>query len=306
VSDTEKTEKNDIASLKRQRGAVILAHYYGFEEIQALADYVGDSYYLSKMAREVEERTIVFCGVKFMGESAKIMNPQKTVLMPDLTSDCPMAKMADLDKIDEVRSKYDDVSVVCYMNSTAQTKAKSDVCVTSSNALSIIKKLPNRHIYFIPDENLARYVARKLPEKHFIFHSGFCHVHTSITRENVERAKAAQPGALVLAHPECKEGVLEISDYIGSTSGIIDFATKSDARTFIICTEVGVFYELSKKNPNKNFYSVGHRQYCPSMKCITEDKVRSCLETMRPEIVMEESLRVQALRALEVMHEMAE
>ncbi|MDR3279744.1 MAG: quinolinate synthase NadA [Synergistaceae bacterium] len=300
------TEEHEIASLKRRRNAVILAHYYVHEEVQALADHIGDSYYLSKMANETDERTIVFCGVKFMGESAKIMNPQKTVLMPDMTADCPMAKMADLDRIDEVRAMYGDVSVVCYMNSTAQTKAKSDVCVTSSNALSIIKKLPNRHIYFVPDENLARYVAGHLPEKHFIFHDGFCHVHTSITKENVERAKAAQPGALVLAHPECKADVLEIADYIGSTSGIIDFATKSDELKFIICTEAGVFYELMKKNPNKNFYTVGHRQYCPSMKSITPGKVKACLENMRPEVVLEESLRVEALRALEAMHEMTE
>ena len=160
---------NEIQALKRKRDAVILAHYYAQDEVQALADYVGDSYYLSKVARECPQQTLVFCGVKFMGESAKIMNPEKTVLMPDEVADCPMAHMTDAERIQQVRAQHPEAAVVCYINSTAEAKAASDVCVTSANAMRIVQALPNREIYFIPDENLARHIAAELPEKHFIF-----------------------------------------------------------------------------------------------------------------------------------------
>ena len=172
--------KNEIQKLKKEKDAVILAHYYVDGEVQEIADYVGDSYYLAEIATKVPESTIVFCGVSFMGESAKILNPKKRVVMADGHADCPMAHMVDVDKIREVRNEYPDVSVVCYVNSTAEIKAESDVCVTSSNALKIVKNLPNKDIFFIPDENLGRFVASQLPEKHFIFNDGFCHVHRSI------------------------------------------------------------------------------------------------------------------------------
>ena len=174
-----------IKDLKKQRDAVILAHYYVDDEVQKIADFVGDSFYLSKIAAAAEAKTILFCGVSFMGESAKILSPQKTVIMPDLGADCPMAHMADPAKIAQMRREYPDLAVVCYINSTAALKACSDVCVTSSNALKIIKALPNRDIYFIPDENLGRYVASKVPQKHFIFNDGFCHVHKEITAQDV-------------------------------------------------------------------------------------------------------------------------
>ena len=252
--------KNEIQKLKKEKDAVILAHYYVDGEVQEIADYVGDSYYLAEIATKVPESTIVFCGVSFMGESAKILNPKKRVVMADGHADCPMAHMVDVDKIREVRNEYPDVSVVCYVNSTAEIKAESDVCVTSSNALKIVKNLPNKDIFFIPDENLGRFVASQLPEKHFIFNDGFCHVHKSIHKEELQKAKEAHPEALVLTHPECTGDILELSDFIGSTSQIIDYATKSENNTFIICTEMGVFYELHQKNPEKKFYSVGHRQ----------------------------------------------
>lgn len=214
-----------IKELKKERNAVILAHYYVNDEVQAIADYVGDSFYLSKIAAKAEADTILFCGVSFMGESAKILNPAKTVLMPDMQADCPMAHMADFNKIEEMRNQYTDLAVVCYINSTAELKTHSDVCVTSSNALKIVKALPNQHIYFIPDENLGRYVASQVPDKHFIFNDGYCHVHTSISAEHVKKAKEDHPGAEILVHPECTMGVLAFADYIGSTSGIIDYAT---------------------------------------------------------------------------------
>ncbi len=189
------TIAEEIKQLAKEKDVVILAHYYVDGEVQAIADYVGDSYYLSKIATEVKQKNILFCGVTFMGESAKILNPEKKVIMADELADCPMAHMVDLDKIKEVRKQYKDVAVVCYVNSTAEIKAKSDVCVTSSNAIRVVKALENKRIFFIPDNNLGRYVASKVPEKEFIFHDGFCHVHTSITKEQVEAAKKLYPAS---------------------------------------------------------------------------------------------------------------
>lgn len=296
---------NEIQALKRKRDAVILAHYYAQDEVQALADYVGDSYYLSKVARECPQQTLVFCGVKFMGESAKIMNPEKTVLMPDEVADCPMAHMMDAERIQQVRAQHPEAAVVCYINSTAEAKAASDVCVTSANAMRIVQALPNREIYFIPDENLARHIAAELPEKHFIFNQGYCHVHARLTAEMVKNAKEEHPTALVLAHPECRQEVLALADYIGSTSGIIEFATKSENEAFIVCTEMGVMYELKQKNPNKRFYTAEQDQICPDMKRITLEKIKQCLETMAPEVEVNVDLGRQALKALEAMHTIA-
>mgnify|MGYP002609118948 FL=1 len=178
-----------ILELKKEKGAVILAHYYTNEEVQEIADYVGDSYFLSEIAQKLKEKVIVMCGVFFMGEGVKILNPEKTILIPDEKADCPMAHMADIEKIKEVRKKYEDVAVVCYVNSTAELKAASDVCVTSANALKIVKKLSNKNIYFIPDEHLGRYVASKVPEKNFIFNNGCCYVHAEVTKKDVEEMK---------------------------------------------------------------------------------------------------------------------
>ena len=294
-----------IEQLKKEKDIVILAHYYVDGEVQEIADLVGDSYFLAKKATEVSQQNILFCGVSFMGESAKILNPGKRVIMADEFADCPMAHMVDIAKIQQVREQYPDVAVVCYVNSTAEIKAYSDVCVTSSNALRVVQSLPNKHIFFIPDNNLGRYISTLVPEKEFIFNDGFCHVHTSIHRENVEEAKKLHPNAPVLTHPECTADVLEISDFIGSTSEILDYATKSDAKEFIICTEMGIFFELEQKNPDKRFYSVGHRQFCPNMKKITLEKVVRAMEEMEPEVTMDEGLRVKANAPLVKMLELA-
>lgn len=298
--------KNEIKKLKKEKDAVILAHYYVDGEVQEIADYVGDSYYLAEIATKVPESTIVFCGVSFMGESAKILNPKKRVVMADGHADCPMAHMVDVDKIREVRKEYPDVSVVCYVNSTAEIKAESDVCVTSSNALKIVKNLPNKDIFFIPDENLGRFVASQLPEKHFIFNDGFCHVHKSIHSEDVKKAKELHPDALVLAHPECTSDTLALADFIGSTSQIIDYATASDSKKFLICTEMGVFYELMQKNPDKKFFSVGHRQFCPNMKKVSLDKVLEKLEDLKDEVILPEEMCEQAKKPLDEMLRLAQ
>ena len=294
-----------IEQLKKEKNAVILAHYYVHDEVQEIADYIGDSFYLSKVATQVDADTIVFCGVSFMGESAKILNPEKTVLMPDETADCPMAHMAEIERIEELRREYEDLAVVCYINSTAELKCHSDVCVTSSNAMKIVKNLPNQHIFFIPDENLGRYVASKVPEKHFIFNDGYCHVHASVTPEQVKAAKETHPNAEFLVHPECKTAVLKLADYIGSTSGIIDYATASDKKEFIVGTEMGVLYELKTKNPDKTFFTAGAPQCCPNMKKISLEKIIHVMETGENEVHVSDEVRERANAPLERMLEMA-
>ncbi len=294
-----------IKKLKEEKNAVILAHYYVEPEVQEIADYIGDSFYLSKIAVGLKEQTIVFCGVSFMGESAKILNPEKTVLMPDMTADCAMAHMADAETIQKMRDTYDDLAVACYINSTAELKKHSDVCVTSANAVKIVKALPNKNIFFIPDKNLARYVAEQVPEKHFVFNKGFCPVHEKMQLEEVKKAKEAHPEAEVLTHPECPEAICRISDYLGSTSGIINYASKSEKKEFIICTENGVKFELEKENPNKSFYFTTTEPVCHDMKLVTLEKIAHVLETGENEVHVTEELREKSGKALERMLELA-
>ena len=297
--------KARIEQLKKEKNAVILAHYYVHDEVQEVADYIGDSFYLSKVATKVDADTIVFCGVSFMGESAKILNPEKTVLMPDETADCPMAHMADIERIEGLREQYPDLAVVCYINSTAELKCHADVCVTSSNAMKIVKALPNKHIFFIPDENLGRYIAQQVPDKEFIFNDGYCHVHAAIDAEQVKAAKKAHPDALFLVHPECRPAIVAMADFVGSTSEIIDYATASDATEFIIGTELGVLYELKQKNPDKTFFSAGSAQCCPNMKKISLEKIIHVLETGENEVSVDDELRQASNVPLNRMLELA-
>ena len=299
------TLQEEILRLKKEKNAVILAHYYVSDEVQEIADYIGDSFFLSKKAKELEGQTIVFCGVSFMGESAKILNPHKQVLMPDMQADCAMAHMVDLENIKKMREKYEDLAVVCYINSTAEIKVHSDVCVTSANAVKIVRRLPNQHIYFIPDGNLGRYVAEQVPEKHVILNEGYCPVHHAITVEEVHAAKAKYPKAQFLVHPECVKALLDEADYIGSTSGIIDYVSKSDCADYIIGTEIGVFYELKKQNPDKNFYTVNENQICHDMKFITLEKIYEVLQKECNQVQMEQTLMEKALVPLEKMLELA-
>lgn len=294
-----------IQELKTKKHAVIMAHYYVNDDVQEVADYIGDSYYLSDMATKIDAKIIVLCGVAFMGESAKILNPDKKVLLPAEDADCPMAHMATIERIKEVREEYEDVAVVCYVNSTAELKAASDVCVTSANALKIVKALPNKNIFFIPDQNLAHYIAEQLPDKHFIFNNGFCHVHHTITAEEIIRAKQVRPEALVLVHPECKPEVTALADYVGSTSGIIKYASESNAKEFYVTTEMGVMYELKKRNPDKRFYIPGAMQICPNMKKINLDKIIDVLEKENPEVIMDKKLMMEAHRPMIRMLELA-
>lgn len=297
---------DEIRRLKEEKNAVILAHYYVSDEVQEIADYIGDSYYLSKIAKETQADIIVFCGVMFMGESAAILNPDKKVLMPDRIADCAMAHMADLGKIEDMRKIYDDLAVVCYINSTAEIKTHADVCVTSANAIKIVKNLPNHNVFFIPDGNLGRYVAEQVPEKNVILNDGYCPVHAAMTLQEVKDAKKAHPDAKFLVHPECTKDLLDEADYIGSTSGIIDFVSADESEEYIIGTEEGVFYELRKQNPDKKFYTLSPKQICADMKLITLEKVLDTLKNETNEITVTEEMREKALAPLERMLELAQ
>ncbi len=287
--------------------ALVLAHYYAPAEVQRTADFVGDSYALAKKAKESDKDTVVFCGVSFMGESAKILCPEKTVYLPEPAAHCAMADMADEAEIMRLRREVPDLAVVTYINSSARLKALSDVIVTSSNAQKIVAALPQKNIYFIPDQNLGKYVAaHDTSGKNFIFGRGYCPVHAAVTAEDVLRAKTAHPDARFLTHPECAAEVCALADYVGSTAGIISFAEASEAREFIVGTEEGVLYELERRCPNKKFYLVRVRFLCEDMKKITREKVRAALAGELPPVEVEEKVRVKAERALLRMLELAQ
>lgn len=297
--------KKQIEQLKKDKNAVILAHYYAPEEVQEIADHVGDSFYLAKIAKKSEADVIVFCGVEFMGESAKILNPEKTVLMPDLSADCPMAHMVADGIIDEMKEKYDDLAVVCYINSTAELKCKSDVCVTSSNAVKIVRALPNKNIFFIPDENLGRYVAEQIPEKNVILNDGCCPLHKAVSAEQLLVEKQKHPNAVVLAHPECVKEVLDLADRVGSTLDIINYAHAADEKEFIICTEQGVIYELKKNDPEKRFYFPEPCPVCVNMKKNTLERLLYVLKTGENAVEISDEMRQRALLPLNRMLELA-
>ena len=296
--------KEEILRLKKEKNAVILAHYYTTDEVQEIADYVGDSFFLSKKAKELDENIIVYCGVSFMGESAKILNSDKLVLMPDMSADCAMAHMVDLENIKKVRAEYEDVAVVCYINSTAEIKCYADVCVTSSNAVKIVKNLPNKNIFFIPDGNLGRYVAEQVPEKNVILNEGHCPVHHAMTVEELHKVKIEHPEAKFVVHPECIKALLDEADYIGSTSGIINYVAKDSSKEYIIGTEIGVLYELKKQNPDKKFYLLNQNQICHDMKFITLEKIYDVLANETNRVEISEVRREGELKPLERMLEL--
>lgn len=296
---------NEIINLKKEKNAVILAHYYAPDEIQSVADYVGDSFYLARLAENIPEDLIVFCGVGFMAESVKIINPEKTVLVPDMSADCAMAHMASVEKIKKLRKEYDDLAVVCYINSTADLKCHSDICVTSSNAVKIVKNLPNKNIFFIPDKNLGGYVAEQVPEKNIILNDGYCPIHAALTVDDLKKTIEEHPMAKVLTHPECEREILEFSDYIGSTADILKYASESEHGEFIICTEDGVGYPLKKNNPDKKFYFAGEQFKCMDMKLNTPEKLLHVLKTGENEIKVSKTKREKALLPLKRMLESA-
>ncbi|MDD7362644.1 MAG: quinolinate synthase NadA [Peptoniphilus sp.] len=288
-----------LDQLKKEKDCILLAHYYVDGDVQAAADYVGDSFTLAKTATQVDAEHIIMAGVQFMGETVKILNPDKHVYLPDLEADCPMAHMVDVDKIEAMREKYDDLAVVCYVNSTAEIKAHSDYCCTSSNAAKIVAAIDSKHIFFIPDGNLGRNIQSQFPDKEFIFNDGCCPVHDEISAEEIKSLKAQYPGAPVFVHPECKPEVLALADYAGSTKGILKAVADFDKETNIIVTEEGLLWELEQTYPGKTF--VFPDMICEDMKKITLEEVVDILNTGKNEIDVDPKLAERAKVPLDRM-----
>jgi quinolinate synthase len=292
-----------IEKLKAERHAVILAHNYQAGEIQDLADFTGDSLGLSVQASRTDADVIVFCGVRFMAETAAILSPDKTVLLPEKTAGCPMADMIDAEQLRQLKRKYPDALVVCYVNSSAEVKAESDYCCTSANAVEIVNSLPeDKQIIFVPDQHLGQFVAERTGRQ-LILWPGYCTTHVLITVDDIKKARARYPDAIVMAHPECTEPVKEISDELLSTGQMLKFAAKSKAKRFIIATEKGIIHTLNKQNPEAEFYPASERAICPNMKKITIDKVIASLEKMQYKITVVETIRAKAKKALDRMVE---
>ncbi|WP_238915168.1 quinolinate synthase NadA [Clostridium sp. YIM B02555] len=294
----------EILRLKKEKNAIILAHYYQPGIIQELADYVGDSYYLSEVARDCSEEVVMFCGVRFMAESAKILSPNKRILMPCPSAGCSMADMASGKALLELKEKYPEAFVVCYINSTYNVKAHCDVAVTSSSALKILKNIQSKQIMFLPDKNLGEYISEFFPEKEFILWDGFCRCHNKISKKDILKVKEEHKEAKVLVHPECPKEIRDMADYVGSTSGIIDYATKDKGNKFIIGTEEGILHELKKKNPTKKFFIPGDKICCQDMKMTNLENLYDALLNMNNEITLDEEIRLKALKSLENMHKL--
>jgi quinolinate synthase len=292
-----------IEDLKAERNAVILAHNYQPGEIQDLADFTGDSLGLSIRASQTDADVIVFCGVRFMAETAAILSPEKTVLLPEKSAGCPMADMITAEQLRQHKQENPDALVVCYVNSTAEVKAESDYCCTSANAVEVVNSLPeDKRILFVPDRHLGRFVAERTGRK-LILWPGYCTTHVMITADDIRAARVKYPDAIVMAHPECTEPVKELSDELLSTGQMLKFAAKSAAKRFIIATETGIIHTLKKQNPEAEFYPASERAICPNMKKITADKVISSLENMQYKITVAETIRLKAKKALERMVE---
>lgn len=295
----------EILRLKIEKNATIVAHNYQIEDIQNIADVVGDSLALSKYCAENEASTIVFCGVHFMAESAKILSPNKKVLLPEINAGCPMADMADADELRKLKLKHPDAVVVCYINSTAEVKAESDICCTSSNALAIARSIKEDKIIFVPDQNLGGYVAQFIPEKEIILWEGYCITHHKVRKDELIKAKEAHPDAISLVHPECRPEVVEIADFVGSTKNIIDYANKSEHDKFIIGTEMGVLVKLKEQNPTKKFYLMSPGMICPNMKKTSLESVYNALRKDQYKIEIDEQIRLKAIKSLDKMLELS-
>ena len=290
----------EIEELKLRRNAVILAHNYQIGEIQDIADFVGDSLELSRKAAGTDAETIVFCGVLFMAETAAILSPEKSVLLPDLRAGCPLANMISPEALKMLREDHPQAPVVTYVNSSAEVKAESDICCTSANALKVVDSLPQEKIIFVPDRNLCGWVSRST-NKELICWEGFCPTHEVLRKEDVLKVKKAHPEAKFVAHPECLEEVLNLADQVASTSGILSFARESSARELIIGTETGMLHRLRKDNPDKKFYPASEKMVCPNMKYHTLEKVRDSLKEMVHIIKVPEEIRVEAYQSIEKM-----
>jgi len=299
--------RKDLASkilkLKKKKNAVIIAHNYQRDEIQEIADYHGDSLALAQTAVRTDASIIVFCGVDFMAESAAILNPNKKVLLPVLEAGCPLADMVTVDKLRECKEKNPDAAIVCYVNSSAEIKAESDIICTSSNAVQIVKSLKEKRVIFIPDKNLGRYVQTQVPEKEIILWEGFCPTHIRVREKDIKATKAKYPDAVLLAHPECDPEVLNYADAILSTAGIFKYVERSPKKEFIIATELGMLFRLNQQHPDKKFYIPTPHLLCANMKLTTLGWVLNSLEKEVHEITVDKAVADKAYRALSRMLE---
>lgn len=290
-----------IESLKKKKNAIILAHNYQLPEIQDIADYVGDSLELARISQDIVQDTILLCGVYFMAEITKVLNPDKTVLVPDKHAGCPMANMISPELLSVAKQEHPDAAVMCYVNSNAEVKALADICCTSANGVRIAESLSENQILFIPDQYLGAYVAKRLPRKKFNLWPGYCPTHMVFSREGLTELKEEYPDAKIVAHPECRLDVQEIADKICSTSQMISYARENDAKRFIICTELGMLHRLKKENPSKLFIAGSPNAICPNMKLTTLEKILWSLERDEFKIDIEEQTRTQALGSIERM-----
>jgi len=295
--DREPELAEKILRLKEKRNAVILAHNYQLGEVQDIADFVGDSLDLSQRAAKTDASVIVFCGVHFMAETASILCPGKTVLLPDTHAGCPMANMITAPQLRAKKKEHPEATVVCYINSSAAVKAESDVCCTSANALGVIESLDADEILFVPDQYLGHYISTRTGKK-MILWPGFCPTHARILPEHITRLRQEYPEAKIVVHPECKPGVIALADEVLSTSGMIKFASREDVQQVIVGTEIGIIYRLRKENPDKTFIPVSEQAVCPNMKLITLEKVLWSLEEMAPEVKVPETIRLKAKKAV--------
>jgi quinolinate synthase len=297
---TELAER--IARLKEQRKAVILAHNYQLGEVQDIADFVGDSLELSRRATQVEADVVVFCGVMFMAETAKLLNPQRAVLIPDPLAGCPMCEMAPVEAVRKRKAELPGVTVVAYVNTTAAVKAEADICCTSANAVKIVNSLPDKRILFLPDKHLGHWVQRHT-DKEIILWDGYCPTHQKITARDVQRLKGDHPKATVIVHPECTADVIDLADEVLSTGQMLRWARESEAREVIVGTEVGLIHRLKQENPDKTFYPISFLSTCPNMKRITLEKVAWALEDMQYQVTVPAEVADKARRAIERMLE---
>jgi len=292
--------REEIARLKEEQNAILLVHNYQPAEIQEIADLTGDSLELSRAAATMEGDVIVFCGVDFMAETAAILSPKKIVLLPAENACCPMAQMIGAGELRLAKERHPDAAVVCYVNSSAEVKAESDICCTSSNAIKVVNSVQQDEILFVPDRNLGRY-AQRFSKKTILPWEGFCIVHDRITVAQVEEARTAHPGADVLVHPECRPGVIDSADHVASTSGIIKEVCTSQKREFIIGTEVGILHRIQKECPDKRCYPLSAGAICRNMKKTDLEKVRDSLATLRPRITVPDDIAARARTAIERM-----
>ncbi len=292
--------KEKILNMKRERNAIILAHNYQRDEIQDIADFIGDSLELSQKAARTSADVVVFCGVHFMAETAAILCPDKTVLLPDKQAGCPMADMITAAQLKEKKKEMPGISVVCYVNTTAAVKAESDICCTSANAVRVVQSLHDSEILFIPDQYLGQYVASKTGRKMTLW-PGYCPTHASISPEDITRRKQEYPRAKIVVHPECRPEVIALANEALSTSGMCRYARRDDVTQMIVGTEIGLISRLKKENPGKEFIPVSLRAICPDMKLITQEKVLRSLEEMSPEVSVPEEIRLKAKKAVERM-----